>query len=114
MTRPDFVRRLEAALARRGLAFKHAELLAWVEATWARVQRDPEAERWAAAFLEVRAALVKERPTTSEQEHSSRAGTEDKEHDHLLRLIIKVVAVVIFILLWKTDLLSRILRALGS
>jgi hypothetical protein len=113
MTQPDFVRRLEAALARRGLAFDQAELLAWVASMWSHVGRDPDAERWAGEFLGARAAQAKERATTSEQEHSPRAGVEEKKHDHSLRLWIVVAAVIVFFVLWKTELHSLIVRMLG-
>ena len=113
MTQPDFVRRLEAALARRGLAFEPAELLAWVASTWQRVQQDPDAERWAGEFLEARAARTKERATTGEQEQSAGAGTEGKKPEHWTRLMIVVLAIVVFLLLWKRQLLSRILEVFG-
>ena len=114
MTQPNFVRRLDAALVRRGVAVKQAELMAWVEATWPRVQRDPDAARWADAFLEERAARMKERLTT-DQEQAATTGAEAKKPDHSSRLILVVVAVLTLVVLWKTDanILSRILRALG-
>jgi hypothetical protein len=40
---------------------------------------------------------------------------DDKKHDHSTRLMFLVMAVLVLILLWKTDanILSHILRVLG-
>jgi hypothetical protein len=57
---------------------------------------------------------TKESPATSAEKQSPGAGVEGKKHDHSTRLLIVVAGLVIFILLWKTDLLSRILKAFGS
>jgi hypothetical protein len=109
MTQPDFVRRLDAALIRHGVAVKQTELLAWVEATWLRIQQDPDAGRWAGEFIQERAARrERERSATSEPEQLPRAG-----HDHTTRLVLVVVTVLALIVLWETHFISRILRALG-
>jgi hypothetical protein len=107
MTQLEFVRRLEACLARRGLVFERAELLTWVEATWHLIQEDPGAEHAADEFLDARAARgcsmrtqTNGRPTTSEQEQSSIAGAEDRKHDYMTRFMIVVVAVVVLVVMW--------------
>jgi len=95
MTQPDFVRSLEATLARRGLAFEQGELAAWVASAWQRVAREPDTERWAAEFLEARAARTKERPTTTAPNQAPRRG-----RDNSTRLWIAAVAAGLVLLLW--------------
>ena len=50
----------------------------------------------------------------NEQDQSPTA-PDDKKHDHSTRLMVLVIAVLVLILLWRTDanILSRILRVLG-
>ena len=51
MTRTEFFRRVEADLRLRHVPFDAAELCAFVEDVWDLARHEPDAPRWAEAFL---------------------------------------------------------------
>jgi hypothetical protein len=51
-----FVRALENELQLRGVEFSLCDLLAWATAAWPLAREEPDVSRWAALFLEARAA----------------------------------------------------------
>jgi hypothetical protein len=52
MTQTDFTQALESKVQLQGLPFDRAALLAFVASVWTLTEDDPEAARWAEAFLE--------------------------------------------------------------
>jgi hypothetical protein len=51
MTRTEFFRLVEADLRLRHVPFDAAELCAFVEDVWDLARHEPDAQRWAEAFL---------------------------------------------------------------
>ena len=55
MSKAEFFRLVEADLQLRHVAFDAAELHAFVEDVWPLARHEPDAQRWAEAFLVARA-----------------------------------------------------------
>jgi hypothetical protein len=56
MTQADFLPWIETELHLRGEPFDRGELAAWVASMWPWIADDPDAYRWAGAFLDTRRA----------------------------------------------------------
>ena len=54
MTLPDFVTALEMELQLRGVPFDRGDLETFAVDVWPLAEEDPDAVRWAEAFLEAR------------------------------------------------------------
>ena len=58
MNLADFIISLEMELQLRGVPFARADVLTFAADVWPLAEEDPDAGRWATAFLEARRGLV--------------------------------------------------------